>query len=311
MLQSTIILRAVAIALGSSVDNFGVGLSLGVAEVPLRVWMNATIALSNALGAFSATYVGSLLGRLAPELTPWLAASVFAYLAIEEYRAWRHSRPSSLVSMASKGAGQSSGGGRCRAELLPTAGGMCIVLQLAVPMTLNNLAGGVAGGVSGVGPATAFASAFGASFGMMLSGNLVGRLASTMPIDPRVAAGSIFAALAVSQVAGEVVGLAFLGMTAASLVVWHSFCESRLAQAQAHNSVASLRPVKEDSQSQQNADLASPVDALLEDLTADNATVPQESQSAAARISLFCFTTRSWRRCKIAPIGTSESDDSA
>ena len=77
-----------------------------------------------------------------------------------------------------------------------------VAVRLALPMTLNNIAGGLAGGVAGVPPALALLFAFSASFIMMLAGHALGRLAGARMaswLDARLAAGFIFGALAVVQ----------------------------------------------------------------------------------------------------------------
>jgi hypothetical protein len=77
---------------------------------------------------------------------------------------------------------------------------------LAVPMTLNNLAGGVAGGLSGSGPLGMGLGALAASFVLMASGHCLGRWASEgydkkslTGADPRLCAAIIFFGLATSQ----------------------------------------------------------------------------------------------------------------
>jgi len=79
-------------------------------------------------------------------------------------------------------------------------------LALAVPMTLNNLAGGVAGGLSGSGPLGMGLGALVASFVLMASGHCLGRWASAgddkkalAGTDPRLCAAFIFFGLATSQ----------------------------------------------------------------------------------------------------------------
>ena len=75
-------------------------------------------------------------------------------------------------------------------------------LRIAVPMTLNNLAGGVAGGAAGIDPRTAGTLALLASYCMMKLGHVVGEF--LMPslgrhVDTRVVSGAIFGGLALSQ----------------------------------------------------------------------------------------------------------------
>ena len=80
---------------------------------------------------------------------------------------------------------------------------MLQVWKLAIPMTLNNLAGGIAGGVVGIGPTLAGGSAFVASFVMMAVGYVLGKCvggALDGRLDVRLLSCAIFAFLCVSQV---------------------------------------------------------------------------------------------------------------
>lgn len=183
------LVRALLLAVGSSVDNLAVGLSLGLAATPLRslLVVNATVAACNAIGAGLATFGGTLLGKSLPSAAPAIAALAFTYLGWQECRAWWLDEASSLASLAVDNA----------------------LLSLALPMTLNNLAGGLAGGVAGIGPLTAAGLALAASFFMMYAGHLVGwQLGGSIPVDPRAAAGCVFAVLALAQVVDALDGRA-------------------------------------------------------------------------------------------------------
>ena len=173
--------RALLLALGSSVDNLAVGVSLGLTATPLHSMLvvNTIVAACNALGAGLATFGGTLLGKSLPNAAPAIAALAFSYLGWQECRAWWQDEDSSVASLALDNA----------------------LLSLALPMTLNNLAGGLAGGVAGIGPLTAAGLALVASFLMMYVGHLVGwQLGGSIPVDPRAAAGCIFVVLALAQV---------------------------------------------------------------------------------------------------------------
>ena len=121
--EPSVLVRALLLAVGSSVDNLAVGVSLGLTATPLRSMLvvNATIAACNALGAGLATFGGTLLGKSLPSAAPAIAALAFTYLGWQECRAWGLDEDSSLASLAVDNA----------------------LLSLALPMTLNNLAGGL------------------------------------------------------------------------------------------------------------------------------------------------------------------------
>lgn len=175
-------LTAIAIACSSSTDNFAVGLSVALAGSRLPPRVNLIISVCNALGALMSTGVGALLGRAAPTFGPAAAAAVFLYLAWEEITSYRKGeRASPLARSASEG----------------------LVWKLALPMTLNNLAGGVASGVVGVSPLISGFGALVASYLMMASGYFLGRRlggAVERCLDPRVLAATIFAAVALTQI---------------------------------------------------------------------------------------------------------------
>ena len=202
------ILRAIALALASSVDNLAVGVSLGIAGTSKSrmLLVNVVIASCNALGASVAAFGGSMLGKGVPVVAPGIALLAFAYLTWQEGRSWLLDEESSLATMVSNDA----------------------MLSLAVPMTLNNLAGGVAGGVAGIGPIMAGGLALAASFAMMAGGHFLGRqLGGSLPVDPRAAAAAIFAALALMQAADVVPILLGLPQRALLHWKWHTSSHTR------------------------------------------------------------------------------------
>ena len=170
---------AAMLAIGSSVDNLAVGVSLGVSGQRLIPWVNLVVGACNALGALLASYGGLWMGAAVPTLAPLFAGATFAYLGYSEAASYYYREESPLTKLAAEG----------------------VVVRLAVPMTLNNLAGGVAGGVAGVSPFAAALSVLAASTIMMWGGHKLGRwVGDSMSVDPRVVAGSIFFLLALAQV---------------------------------------------------------------------------------------------------------------
>ena len=120
--------QALGIALASSTDNFLVGLSVGLTRKPLSQIVLWGIALCNAAGCWVATSGGSWGAQhflQDPAAANALACLAFAYLALKEYtEAQDHNNTEDKPKHVS--------------------------LHLALPMTLNNLAGGVTAGVLGV-----------------------------------------------------------------------------------------------------------------------------------------------------------------
>ena len=173
---------ASGLAISSSTDNFAVGASLGLSGLTVSIQFNLVIASANAFGAFVAAAGGNKIGELAEGAGSWLACAVFLYLAWQEGASlWDGEDASPLLRLASEG----------------------VAMRLAVPMTLNNIAGGVAGGVVGISPQLASITAFFASFLMMLVGYISGRhmhaALRSQRIDVRLLSCSTFGILAYMQ----------------------------------------------------------------------------------------------------------------
>ncbi|KAL7485999.1 hypothetical protein ACHAW6_011607 [Cyclotella cf. meneghiniana] len=185
----TMLWYAILLACGSSTDNFAVGTSLGISNKPLNTASNAIISLLNALGAFASASGGHLFGELAPFLATLLAALIFAYLSVDEFSSyWRRRNDTKNVGVTS--------------TLTMKSGGIRDALRLALPMTLNNLAGGAAGGAAGIDAKTAGVMAFFASFCMMKIGHVVGGCLTNPvgnKIHTNVISGAIFSCLAMIQ----------------------------------------------------------------------------------------------------------------
>ena len=180
---------SLGLAIGSSTDNLAVGASLGMAGHALNFRVVGLIAVANAVGTFLSTYCGQLLGSVAPHLASLISATVFVYLGYGEARAWWASEESPLVKLAADG----------------------VVLRLALPMTLNNIAGGVAGGIAGVSPLMGSSCVLLAAGLMMAAGHVVGRCCGTaISVEPALISACIFFALGTYQLfyqLGECTGL--------------------------------------------------------------------------------------------------------
>jgi len=123
--------QALCIAAASSTDNFLVGLVLGTTHS--NQWHHALvwgIAWCNAAGSYVATATGSSLPLAG--LQHVVAGTAFGYLGFKEYRDNATADEKETKPNTTDGPP-------------PTT-----FWQLALPMSLNNLAGGVATGVAGV-----------------------------------------------------------------------------------------------------------------------------------------------------------------
>lgn len=171
-------LDALLLALASSTDNFAVGFSIGIGRNNLPLWVNAAISFCNGLGAFLAGYGGSLLNENLPFFAPSLAAIVFGTLGVQELFSYTQGSDANTESVLSN---------------IP------LVLRLAVPMTLNNLAGGAAGGAVGLTPGISGLYALMASFLTMYIGHFIGYRvgAQKIAIHPSLVSGLLLLALCV------------------------------------------------------------------------------------------------------------------
>lgn len=168
------------LSISSSLDNFIVGVSLGIREIMLPNRLNLIVSSANAIGAFVSAWAGVFFGGLAPLAAGLGAAAIFLYLAYGEATGYWHQEPSPMSSFAVKG----------------------VAWRIALPMTLNNIAGGFAGGIAQLGPLSMGSTAFIASFALMHSGHKVGSLgarAMTDRLDPRCLAALAFFSLGMSQ----------------------------------------------------------------------------------------------------------------
>ena len=191
----------ISLSISSSLDNFAVGLSLGLVSKRngscyhgMPHTFNLIIAVCNALGALASTYVGLKFGHMAPMIASWIASFAFLYLGFKEVHDW--------YNMEEEGINNTRDAASTNAQS---------AWKLATPMTLNNIAGGVAGGLAGTDPLIMLMMAFLASYGLMYFGCLLGSAyasfnsnscgssKSGLGIDPRLASSCIFIALGIFQ----------------------------------------------------------------------------------------------------------------
>eukprot|EP00593_Proboscia_inermis_P016656 CAMPEP_0171311314 /NCGR_PEP_ID=MMETSP0816-20121228/21551_1 /TAXON_ID=420281 /ORGANISM="Proboscia inermis, Strain CCAP1064/1" /LENGTH=204 /DNA_ID=CAMNT_0011796011 /DNA_START=99 /DNA_END=713 /DNA_ORIENTATION=+ len=176
------------LSIGSSTDNFTVGASLGLSSKPLEFHANLIISIANAAGAFISCAGGQILEQaLFQGIAPILAGLAFLYLAYDEFTTPPPKKQGPEVN-----------------NTLDNTS--CVnIMKLAIPMTLNNLAGGVAGGAAGVKPILSGVMAFIASFAMMKLGYKLGiHLGPTLreKVDTHFISSCIFGSLALFSFAG-------------------------------------------------------------------------------------------------------------
>jgi putative Mn2+ efflux pump MntP len=185
--------HALLLALASSTDNFCVGLSVGVQQKRLPVHVNAFISVCNATGALLASHGGSYMTTATTTTTttstttmaPLFASAGFAYLGYQEFTS-----TSSSSSCTPPPPPPSS------SSYPPpsTTNHRLVSWSVAIPMTLNNLAGGVAGGMVGIVPFMAGGYALAASFVGMWVGHAVGTH-TRLPVAPNVVSGALLTCL--------------------------------------------------------------------------------------------------------------------
>ncbi|CAJ1966362.1 unnamed protein product [Cylindrotheca closterium] len=168
------------LALASSTDNFTVGFSIGIRRKHLGRWANALISLCNGLGAFLAVFGGRVIMEFLPSFANVVAALMFGVLGTVEIVSYCFNNGNETTTSSSVGAMT-----------------FAQVIQLSVPMTLNNLAGGAAGGAMGLSPGISGFYAVVASYVMMHFGHMAGyRLSSTkLPVDPSLVSGVLLLVL--------------------------------------------------------------------------------------------------------------------
>lgn len=185
--------QALFISLASSTDNFLVGLSVGLTRKPLSLKVLWGIAACNAVGCLVATSGGSVGAQyfMDQRTANRIACLAFAYLAWQEYS-------------EAPPVGANSGGGSPCALAASRDGAVSlpkqqhVSLDLALPMTLNNLAGGVAAGVVGISPLWNFLYALLMSVVTMSFGYRLGKVFSGLGQHRSIAYGPIVIYLALA-----------------------------------------------------------------------------------------------------------------
>ena len=179
--------QALLLSLSSSLDNLAVGLSLGVASLALPWSTVLIVAGANSAGMLGAAAAGALAGARAPRLGAAAAALVFLGLGAAELASLRRQPGSALSPLAAL-------------HRRPWA--------LALPMTLNNLAGGVGAGLARAPRAATAACTFAASAALMAGGHRAGAAlvargragrAGGLGGADRAVAGGVFAVLGLQQ----------------------------------------------------------------------------------------------------------------
>jgi putative Mn2+ efflux pump MntP len=176
---------ALLLALASSTDNFMVGISMGMgrkrSDVP-PLYANGIISVCNAGGAYLASQGGLWVKHsfyAEQRFSLYLSSLAFGALSFLEYRGYCDTVRTKNVKVQDQhdgvdpsSSGQNHGGHSCPPQV-PRFG--LSVWKLAIPMTLNNFAGGVVGGASGVTPELLALYALFVSFGTMWVGYGVGQ----------------------------------------------------------------------------------------------------------------------------------------
>jgi putative Mn2+ efflux pump MntP len=179
---------ALILALASSTDNFTVGFSVGLTGQLFPLAANAFIAVCNAVGAFVASYGGSFMGEALPSAAAMLAALAFGYLALKELCSYLEHRQQQQQ--------QNTTSADNAVSVVKKQIDMQNVLGLAIPMTLNNLAGGIAGGAAGLPPTMTATYCLISSFTSMTVGYFLGkRIGSRLPFEPSLLAAFLMGVL--------------------------------------------------------------------------------------------------------------------
>ena len=146
--------HAFLLACASSTDNFCVGFGLGLSGRTLPFHVNGFISACNAFGALVASVGGQWISSSFQLSSALLGSMAFLVLALQE-----------VLSEDEPGDSKLNDNNKNNSAMF----------WLALPMTLNNVAGGIAGGSIGIPPIMAFLYAVAASFATMVMGHSLGR----------------------------------------------------------------------------------------------------------------------------------------
>ena len=176
-------LSAFLLATASSTDNFAVGLSAGLAKQQLSSRTNGIISVCNASGAYFASSMFGASSHVSASSFGWalplLASFAFFYLAYNERHAAAEEMDCDHVIKKKKVKNESRHTQRNHHAGTSDNSSTTVSPIMAIPMTLNNLVGGVAGGVVGIPPNIAAMCALVASYVTMAMGHWVGVRASS------------------------------------------------------------------------------------------------------------------------------------
>lgn len=176
-----IIRLEVILPIVSSLDNFAVGAAIGISDHPLPLSTNLIVSLANTAGMMLSDSFGQWVGSKLGNMISYLAASLFILLGLLEL--WEScTEQNSMLQRV-------------------TTVAMENPWVLAIPLTLNNLAGGLAGGLAGASVWIIGINTFLASFLLMLVGHYLGhKLGSKLEqVNPQLLSAIAFLCLGVEE----------------------------------------------------------------------------------------------------------------
>ena len=91
------------------------------------------------------------MGEYAPTVAIVFAGLIFAYLAMDELLSWKCTAVGSSSAAAAASSGESNNSSGSTLTMKTDGNNRTIdTIRIAIPMTLDNLAGGAAGGAAGI-----------------------------------------------------------------------------------------------------------------------------------------------------------------
>mmetsp|Transcript_56083 Transcript_56083/g.88892 ORF Transcript_56083/g.88892 Transcript_56083/m.88892 type:complete len:233 (-) Transcript_56083:33-731(-) len=167
----------------ASMDNFVLGVALGVGGQSLPPSVVLIVAIMNAVGMMLSGMVGKIAGSWAPVAASILAGGFFIVVGGFEIRSWMLEEESPTDMLFNLAATRNA-------------------WILGLPMTLNNLASGLAGGLVGMNIWLLGLLTFLASSVLMCLGYALGSCTGkALPTDPRLPVGVVFLCLGLVQIA--------------------------------------------------------------------------------------------------------------
>lgn len=212
------LLSIMLLAVSSSLDNFGVGVSYGLRKICIPFSLNLVIAVVNSCGTlFSMLFGKELSGFLQPSTASYLGASfligIGSWIIVTEFRKKEPERSPSTASSEKPSVRKKNVFSRISSLLDDpfAAGVLCsgrVTMKegaiLASVLTLSNISTGIAAGMIGFSPAITTAAVFICSVLAISTGEKIGHYSGARMIKgiSGITAGLLLAFIGLYEILG-------------------------------------------------------------------------------------------------------------